>query len=201
MTGQRGQSVVELALILPTFVLLLLGMLEFGFLFDNHISLGYASREGARVGAALANGGGTLGCAAGQSPNADVVDPQIVAAVQRVLTSPGSLVDPSQIGVIRIYRADTTGAQIGGQVNVWTYSKGNGPSVDGRALDFVAGSTGWGACARSNANPPDSIGVGLTYDYRLSTGLGAILRMFGGPGAASVGMSDNTVMALNPTNF
>ena len=35
-------------------MLLLLGMLEFGFIFDQHLTLEYASREGARVGAALA---------------------------------------------------------------------------------------------------------------------------------------------------
>ena len=88
------------------FVLLLLGMLEFGFMFDHHITLGYASREGARVGSALANGGGQLGCGAGRSPNADLVDPQVIAAVQRVLTSPGSLITLGDDIEIRIFKAD-----------------------------------------------------------------------------------------------
>ena len=60
-TGKRGQAVVELALLLPVYMLLLLGMLEFGLAFDHLLSISYSTREGARVGAALTNGGGTLG--------------------------------------------------------------------------------------------------------------------------------------------
>lgn len=197
----RGQGLVEFALILPVVVLLLLGMLEFGFLFDHHVSLSYASREGARVGSALANGGGPLGCGTGESPNAAAVDPQVIAAVERVLTSPGSLVDIARIGEIRIFRANAAGTQIGGFVNVWRYSPGSGPTIDGRPLDFAQTSVGWAACARSNRTPPDSIGVGVTYRFELSTGLGAIMRLFGGPGAGAVSMSDQTVMALNPTEY
>ncbi len=74
--GARGQGLVEFAMLVPIFMLLLLGMLEFGFAFDQNLTLEYATREGARVGSALANGGGTLGCGAGQSPNAATVDQQ-----------------------------------------------------------------------------------------------------------------------------
>ena len=108
---QRGQATVELALVLPVYMLLLLGMLEFGLAFDHLLSISYASREGARVGAALTNGGGTLGCSTGQSPNAATVDPQIVAAVERVLTSPGSIVALQNVSQIRIYLATSTGAE------------------------------------------------------------------------------------------
>ncbi len=197
----RGQGLVEFTLILPVFVLLLMGMLEFGLMFDHNITLGYASREGARVGAALANGGGTLGCGNNQSPNAGIVDPAIIAAVQRVLTSPGSLIDVSRIGQIRIYKADSAGRQVGSNVNVWTYSKGGGPAIDGKALDFrLAGTEGWRACSRTNATSPDSIGIGLTYTYQLSSGLGSVMRFFGGAGLGTLQMADDTVMALNPTN-
>ena len=192
---------VEFAIILPMFVLLLMSMLEFGFMFDHHITLGYASREGARVGSALANGGGQLGCGAGQSPNAALVDPAVVAAVQRVLTSPGSLIALGNDIQIRIFKADAAGQQIGSNVNVWIYSKGNGPVIDGKALDFAqSGITGWRVCTRSNINTPDSIGVSVTHTYTLSSGLGSILRFFGGAGASQIPMTDGTVMALNPTN-
>ena len=60
-----GQGLVEFADVVPVFVLLLLGMLEFGFAFSHHLTLEYATREGARVGAALANGDGQLPCAPG----------------------------------------------------------------------------------------------------------------------------------------
>ena len=43
-------------MVITVMMLLLLGMLEFGFIFDQHLTLEYSSREGARVGAAMANG-------------------------------------------------------------------------------------------------------------------------------------------------
>lgn len=200
---QPGQSLVEFAMVLIVAMMLLLGMLEFGLLFDHHLSLEYASREGARVGSAFANGGGTMGCAAGQSPNAATVDPQIIAAVQRVLKSPGSPIVESRISEIRIYEATSTGTQNGTYANVWTFnmpSGGGGPVVDGTALDFSqSGAAGWSACSRDNGSTPDSIGVSITYSYRLSTPLSGIVGAFGPPGSAQITITDRTVMALNPS--
>jgi hypothetical protein len=198
--GAKGQGLVEFALLVPVFMLLLLGMLEFGFLFDHTLTIQYASREGARVGSALANGGGQLGCGAGQSPSAAAVDPLIIAAVTRVLTSPGSRVEVGEIPTVQIYRADTSGNQIGSQVNVWTYSPGAGPEIDGTHLDFSESSVGWAACSRTNGATPDSIGISLTYTYRLETALGSVLGFFGGSGWSTITVSDRTVMSLNPTN-
>lgn len=197
--AQRGQSLVELSMILPVFFLLLLGMLEFGFAFDHLLTISYASREGARVGAALANGGGTLGCGTGQSPNAANVDPQIIAAVERVLTSPGSLVSLSNVSQVRIYLATSAGAETAGSVNTWTYSPGAGPIIDGDPLDFVAGTTQWNACSRSSTLPAQSIGVAISYRYPFTTPLGGVLRLVGGASATGLDITDRTVMALNPT--
>ena len=58
---ERGQSLVEFSMIITVVMLLLLGMMEFGFVFDHHLTLEYATREGARVGSALGNGGGDRG--------------------------------------------------------------------------------------------------------------------------------------------
>jgi len=183
---------------------LLLGMLEFGLAFTNNQTLEYATREGARAGGALANGGGPLGCSAGppvQSPNASAVDPLIIAAVERVLDSPGSPIanNLASVPAIRIYKADGSGNEAG-PVDIWTYNQGAGPSVDGKALDYTLSSATWGACNRQNGDPADSLGVSLTYTYQMQTGLGAILRFFGGAGWASIQMSDRTVMDLQPTN-
>lgn len=201
--GKPGQSLVEFSLIVTVVMMMLLGMLEFGFVFDHHLTLEYATREAARVGSAMSNGGGTLGCSTGQSPNAGTVDPQIVAAVQRVVKSPGSLVVESRISEIRIYKVDlssTTGDQDGAYANVWVYNAGAGPVVDGIALDFtLSGSNGWNACSRDNGSDPDSIGVSLIYNYRLVTPLGAAMGFFGGGSAAQITIRDRTVMALNPS--
>jgi hypothetical protein len=197
--GERGQSVVEMALLLPVYLTLLLGMLEFGFAFDHLLSISYASREGARVGAALTNGGGILGCSGGQSPNAASVDPQIVAAVERVLMSPGSLVSLGNVTQIRIYLATSTGAETAGSVNVWTYSPSGGPVIDGDPLDFAQSSATWNACSRTNTLPAQSIGVSIAYNYPFSTPLGGILKMVGGAGPTGLAISDKAVMAMNPS--
>lgn len=48
--AERGQALVELALVLPFVVLLLLGVLEFGLLLDAYLAVSHAAREGARLG-------------------------------------------------------------------------------------------------------------------------------------------------------
>jgi hypothetical protein len=203
--GARGQSLVEFSLIVPLFLLILFGMMEFGFIFSHDLTIEYATREGARAGAALANGGGTLGCGAGQSPNSTTVDPLIIAAVERVLQSPGSQVVAAHVSQIVIYKANpTTGADDQGPRNVWTYSPGNGPIPQGSTspLNFVSASVGWQACSRNNGpsgtNPPDSLGVSVTYTYDFVTPLASILGFFGG-GTPSLTVTDRTVMQLNPT--
>ena len=47
-TRERGQAVVELALVLPLFLLLLLGIVQFGSVFRDYIALTDATRVGAR---------------------------------------------------------------------------------------------------------------------------------------------------------
>lgn len=187
--AERGQSLVEMALILPVLLIIVLGTLEFGFIFDHHLSLEYATREGARAGSALGQGG--AGCA-----DADEVDDRIVAALQRVLTSPGSPVASKldMVDEIRIFRAGADGQESGG-VNVWEYAAGLGPVVDGVPLNFRELSSGWDACSRNNgAANPDSIGVAITYRYNFQTPARAFL------GQTTLTMTDQTVMQLNPSN-
>ena len=175
-----------MALILPVFLIIVIGTLEFGFIFDHHLSLEYATREGARAGAALAHGGS----------NPDDVDPCIIAAVQRVLTSPGSPVagELANVQEIRIYQAGPDGEQAGG-ANVWAYAAGLGPVCHDVALNFRPVSTGWPAANRDNgASDPDSVGVSITYTYEYQTPFRIAA------GSSTFEMTDETVMQLNPTN-
>jgi Flp pilus assembly protein TadG len=48
---QRGQALVEFALVLPLFLLLLLGIVQFGTVFRDYIALTDATRVGARQAA------------------------------------------------------------------------------------------------------------------------------------------------------
>ena len=198
---RSGQSLVEFAVILPVFVLFLLGMLEMDLAFGHHLTLEYATREGSRTGSGLANGGST-NCLLGLDTKG--IDPQIIAAVQRVLKSPGSPINLSAVSEIRLYRADASGNQVGGQVNVWGPAPGSGPDIDPGLgvdrLDFTQRSSGWPVCSRSSGPNPDSIGVRLRYAYRFQTPLGAVANMFSGQLQTLLTIDDKTVMALNPQN-
>ncbi len=191
----RGQSLVEFAVALPVFLLLLFGMLEYGFIFSHDLTLEYATREGARTGAALGkNDSPNLPCA--------YIDNHVIAAVQRVLTSPGSQASVSRVTEIRIWKATATGTPTG-QVNVWT----PGATVDqygSGALVFQETSHNWNTCTRVSSwsvvggvpVAPDSMGVSLVYSYLYVTPLGVFMGM---TGTATLTITDKTVMALNPT--
>ena len=197
--GQRGQGMVEFAVIVPVFLLLLMGMLEFGFVFTHNLSLEYATREGARAGATLSDGkGDATTCAS--------IDRAIINAVTKVLKSPGSpiLGYPNDVTTIDIWSADSSGNPIVNTTNTWT-NKNDG------SLTFNPPTTPvWKPCTRhstvwastscgGNTCPPDSIGVSLSYKYTMVTPLGAIEKFFGPAGPATLPMSDKTVMSLNPT--
>lgn len=49
--GQRGQSLVEFALVMPVLLILVLGIMEFGFAITDQVSVTNAARDGARAGA------------------------------------------------------------------------------------------------------------------------------------------------------
>jgi Flp pilus assembly protein TadG len=192
---------VEFALVLPVFLLLLLVMFEFGFAYNHSLTVGLATREGARTGAALANGGATS-CSGGNDPNK--IDAQIVAGVQRILKSPGSDVEMSDVQSVRIYKADSSGNQIGSYVDVWAYTgSGSGPDVipgnGTERIDFTQSSTGWPVCSRDNGSNPDALGVQVRYRYRLKTPLASLVGFLQGNQTTTIQMNDQTVMNLDPT--
>src|SRR2546429_9113458 len=190
---EAGQGTVEFALVLaPILILLVFGLVELANLLSSAMTMSSATREGARLGGALVNGGGTLGCSAGQSPNAATVDAKIVAAVERVLTGNGTRIKLSDVSQIRIWKATATGAETSGLVNVWNYQLNGGPTVDGQPLDFVQQSQPWQPCARNNVTPVDSIGVTVVYTYRAQTPLRFFMPYFN-----TIGIADHTVMALH----
>lgn len=197
----HGQSLVEFAIVLPVLGLFLLGMLEMGLAFSHHLTIEYATREGSRTGSGLSTGGST-NCVGGV--DAANIDQQIIAAVQRILKSPGSPISMAAVTEIRLYRADANGNQMGTQANVWGPTPGAGPDIDPGVgvdrLDFTQQSSGWHVCARRNASPnPDSIGVRIRYGYVWQTPLGAISDLFSGSLQTLLTIDDRTVMSLNPT--
>ncbi|TAL05543.1 MAG: pilus assembly protein [Chloroflexota bacterium] len=49
-SGTEGQSLVEFSLVLTPLLLILLGIVQFGFIFNSYITIANATREGARDG-------------------------------------------------------------------------------------------------------------------------------------------------------
>jgi TadE-like protein len=190
--GERGQSTTELALLAPILLIVIFGLVELASLMSDAMTMASASREGARIGGALVNGGGALGCLSGQSPNAAVVDPNIIAAVERVLTGTGTRIALADVNEIRIWKPTPTGTETAGLVNVWTYQLNGGPVVDGQALDFVQQSQPWQPCVRNNVTPADSIGVTVSYTYRARTPLRFFTSVFD-----QFTIRERTVMAQN----
>jgi len=179
--GGRGQAIVEFALILPLFLILLMGMLEFGIVYDHRNAMAYAVREGARVGASLGNGG--------SQPSG--VNPAILTAVQRGLTNPILI---ENITSIEIFQADASGQPVAGKIDAF--------DRDGNPV----GPAGWPATSRVPAFSGvggvigDSLGVRVVYDFRPQTPLGTLLGLFinGNPPYTTIQMTDKSVMKLEP---
>ena len=191
--SEDAQGLIEFAIILPPLLLILVfGLVEIGTVLSVAMTMSSATREGARVASAMVNGGGALGCSAGQSPNAATVDPNIVAAVERVLVGNGSRITLADLSQIRIAKSTATGTETGGQINTWNYQANGGPVIDGQPLDFVPASQPWQACSRNNAPPADSAVITVTYTYRGRTPLRMLIPFF-----SQFTMTDRTVMAMN----
>lgn len=183
-------------------ILIVVSVAELGLAFGNAHTVGYGSREGARVGSALALGGVT-DCAAGPDPS--MVDATVVSAVQRILKAPASGIDVSKVLEIRIFAADASGNEISDRVNVWRYvGEGLGPEVDpGPGADYIDfapyGALAWPACQRANDSAsPDSLGVTVVYRYDFVTPLPQMLTAISG-GDLSLTLRETTVMSLNPS--
>jgi len=52
--NEKGQSIVELAIAIPVLLLILCGIIDFGWIFSNKMVITYCSREGARYGTIIA---------------------------------------------------------------------------------------------------------------------------------------------------
>lgn len=50
LRNERGQSLVEFAIILPILLVIIMGIIEFGMMMNSYLAISNASREGARIG-------------------------------------------------------------------------------------------------------------------------------------------------------
>jgi hypothetical protein len=175
---QAGQTLVEFALVFPIFVVLLLGTIEFAFVFNAVLSANYATRDASLIGAE-----------AGSNAGADCV---IIAQVLADIKAP---VDPSNVSQIVIYRANASGGPVGGDYtaagNVWDRGGTTDCSAYGGSAtlpytrtftnypeglpNLVTGAGGrctyLNGCPNNTLRRRDTIGVQITYNYSWHTPL------------------------------
>jgi hypothetical protein len=195
--GSRAQSLVEFTMIIPILMTLTLTIAEFGVAFGTNMTMVEATREGARVGAVLVNGASSFGCTG--FTGSTNVDPQIIAAVQRAIESPGSGITLANVDWIHIYEVDKNGNVVANTTNEWKVKKSTDATtaVCGVNLDFAAPTTApWPASSRNSTLPVASIGVAIQYEYQPFTPLFAIADLVG---IHQITMVDSTVMALEPS--
>jgi len=168
----RGVAAVEAAIITPVFLLLVIGVIEFGLAFKDQLAVTSAVRAGARIASA---------------------EPRIAtfatdAASQ--VAKEGSAVDMSQVQALWVYQADSTGHPMGAGGSFsscasncikFTWNAGT--------KSFVQSSGSWPSTSQNACQgTQDSVGVYLAVKH---PGVTKTFFKF-------LGLSSYTVMRLEP---
>jgi hypothetical protein len=165
-SSERGQALLEFAIVLPVFLVLLFGLVEFALVLNASSTVNYASR----VAALLAAEGGTT----------EGTDCMVLRSIERALTSPTT---PTRVSRVEIYSSDSNGDQIGSNVNAYdrtgslTCAYGDGSEItvpyarttanfpESERCDVLAGCGGLHTTV-------DDIGVRITYSHQWVTSFG-----------------------------
>jgi|SRR5579872_1028601 len=188
---QRGQALIEFSLFFLFLVTLTAGIVDIGGLLNDHISLEYAARQGARTASVLGNQG-SADCA-------------IIGAVQAAVSGMPNL----QVTGIKIYQAGNNGLSDGSEDD---YPAGVACQVTSGVPCITSLSGGLSVCNGNNGNcqappatacnyPPvnrsntpyteDSIGVEVDYNYTFRFDFALLI-------SGSFSASDYAVMPINP---
>ena len=180
-----GQSLVEFALVFPIFFVLLMGLIEFGLVFNALLSINFATRDASLIAAE-----------AGNTAGADCV---ILQKVEDSVRAPSN---HNQITKVEIYKAKNDGTPLGGQID--TYLRTGPPACTGMPYS-LSGSAGYDNTQRCNAvngcptlpgSPTgvDTIGVRITYHYTWFTPMGSFI----GLGLTNYTMVEANAMRMEP---
>jgi Flp pilus assembly protein TadG len=171
--GERGQAIVEVALILPLLVLFLFGLVEFSLLLNARNTVSFASRDGSML---AAEGGSRAG-----------TDCVVLQNIERDIVAPART---TQVTQVKVYWSDQNGAEIGTNHNLYTrtgsttcdygdrtsitvpYSLTSASYTEDIRCDVLAG------CGGTHTSL-DTVGVEITYVHPWLTSFG---RVIGGSG-------------------
>lgn len=167
---ERGQALVEFALMFPIVVLLFIGLVEFAVTFSIILNVNYASRDAALMAAEVGN-----------DPGADCV---ILSTLDGALVG---VSNKAEIQQVRIFWADANGAELAANVytrggsTTCTYSSGTTVSVpytlqpgadypDSQRCTVVAG------CSLTHPGL-DTIGVSISFHHDWLTPLPRLVQI------------------------
>lgn len=157
--SEKGQAIIEFAMLMPVLLLLVVGLVEFSFVWNSRNSVLFASRDGSML---AAEGG-----------NLDGTDCVVLARVESDIVSPASSIRVQQVA---IYWSDRNGDQIGSNQNVYTRSGSTTCTyADGSTITvpYTLTTAGYLETDRCNVlagcggshTTVDTIGVRVTYQH------------------------------------
>jgi len=180
----RGQALIEFALVIPLLLLLILGIVEFSFVWNSRNTVLFASRDASM----LAAEGGTI-----QGTDCLVLD-----RIERDVVSPSRAI---RIQEVAIYWADRNGGQIGPSANVYDRTGSMTCAGGGSTLTvpYSLASSGYPETSRCDVlagcggshTSVDTVGVRITYQHYWIT---SFLRL----GGTSVTFSEATATRVEP---
>jgi Flp pilus assembly protein TadG len=192
--SQRGQAMLEFAIILPILMLMIMSVIEFALAFNSSLGINRASQDAALVGAE-----------AGSLPGADCM---ILTKIEQEINPP---IDKNEIQGVNIQRTNPSGTTVFGQNS---YVRGGTMTctlADGTPITVPYTSTGTGypvnqRCSIQSGCPTmtparttvDTIGVQINLRYRLRTPLSALMGMFNGGTSGTMDFTQRNAFRMEP---
>jgi Flp pilus assembly protein TadG len=199
-SGRRraGQSLAEFALLLPLFMVLLMGLIEFAFAFNALLSTNYASRS--------------AGLVAAEAGNSAAADCLVLNEVEKTIDAPA---DKPQISRVEILRTNASGSTVYAS-SVYTRSGSTSCTLAGgttMTVPYSVVSAGYPPSQRCTVLPPagcptlsparttvDTIAVQISYTYQWHTPLAALMPFVNGSlGGSGLSFVQRNAFRMEPT--
>lgn len=163
---------VEFGLVLPIFLVLVIGLIEFSVVFNASLGVNFASREAALIAA--------------ESGSDPIADCRVLQTIENSITLPGR---PERVTEVRIYRSGINGNELAANV----YRRGGSTTCtfwDGVAnqvitVQYTLLSEGYPVASRCNSlsgcgtQTLDTIGVRIAYTHAWVTPLAGLVTLTG----------------------
>jgi Flp pilus assembly protein TadG len=195
----RGQGLVEFALVFPLFIVLLFGLIEFAFMFAATLSVNQATRNASLI-AAEAGNNALADCTVLQRIENDIAAPEADAQIQSVTIFKADRAGNPVAGIADTYTRDgtiTVNCAFNAGTVTFPYKKTASTYLPTSRCNAIRG------CLISGSSPAayaslDTIGVTIVYRYPYHTQLRNLLPFLPGAGVGYVDFTWSNVMRMEP---